>query len=129
MKTETIMTTNRSTTGWTTPFLLLCSKEFFHAILFDEGEIFKKTHPEKRLVPRIDVVEFLTWIVWTFITKCYGVIEKTDTSFFEKRTFLISGTTAFTVRDANTSPLNVMLHRKVPAADVTVHPTGGDKVL
>ena len=56
MKTETVMTTNRSSAGWTTPFLFLCSEEFFHAILFDKGEIFKKAHPEKRRISRIDVI-------------------------------------------------------------------------
>jgi hypothetical protein len=123
------MTTNHSSTGWTTPFLFLCSKEFFHAILFDDGEIFKKAHPEKRLISRIDMIEILTGILWTFITKYNGMMEKASTSFFQKRTFLIPRTTSATIRHSNTFLLYVKLHRKVSTAYVTVHPAGSDKIL
>jgi hypothetical protein len=129
MKTETVMTTNRSPTGWTTPFLFLCSKEFFHAILFDKGEIFKKAHPEKRRISRIDGFEILTGILWAFITKHNGMMEKASTFFFQKRTFLISRATTATIRHTNTFLLYVMLHRKVSTAYVTVHPAGSDKIL
>lgn len=91
------MTTQDSPTGWTTPFLFLCSKEVFHAILFDEGEIFKKAHPEKRRISRIDGIEILTGILWALITKRDGVMEKVFTFFFQKRTFLIPWTTSATI--------------------------------
>ena len=123
------MTTNRFPTGWTTPFLFLCSKEFCHAILFDKGEISKKAHPEKCLISRINMIEILTGILLTFITKYDGMMEKASTSFFQKRTFLIPGSTAFTVRYTNTFTLHVMLHRKVSTAYVTVHPAGSDKIF
>ncbi len=123
------MTTQDSSAGWTTPFLFLCSKEFFHAFLFDEGEIFKKTHPEKRRISRIDGFEILTGILWAFITKRDGVMEKAFTFFFQKRTFLIPRTTSATIRHSNTFLLYVMLHRKVSTAYVTVHPAGSDKIL
>lgn len=123
------MTAQDSSAGWTTPFLFLCSKEFVHALLFDKGEISKQTHPEKRRISHIDGFEILTGILWAFITKNNGVMEKAFTSFFQKRTFLISRTTTATIRHTNTFLLYVMLHRKVSTAYVTVHPAGSDKIL
>jgi len=109
MKTEAVMTTQDSSAGWTTPFLFLCSKEFFHALLFDEGEIFKKAHPEKRRISRIDGFEILTGILWAFITKHNGMIEKALTSFFQKRTFFIPRATTATIRHSNTFLLYIQL--------------------
>jgi hypothetical protein len=85
------MTTDCSTTGRTAPFLLLCSEECFHPICFDSCKIFKKTHPEQRFISGIYLFEVLTGIVCAFITKCYGVIEKTRTFFFRKAHFLSRG--------------------------------------
>jgi hypothetical protein len=123
------MTTDCSTTGRTAPFLLLCSEEWFHPLRFNGGKIFKKTHPEQRLISGVYLFEVLTGIVCAFITKCYGVIVKTRTSFFQKGTVLIPGATSFTVRHADAFTLYVMLYRKISTAYVTIHPTRGDKIL
>ena len=47
-KTKTIVTTNNTSTGGTTPFFLFSSEELFQSVLFDRGEVFKKAHMEKR---------------------------------------------------------------------------------
>jgi hypothetical protein len=129
LKTKTVMTTNHTSAGGTAPFLLFILEELFHPVLFDRGEIFKKAHMKKRRISRIKLRELLTGKICTFITKLYGVIEEIRTSFFQKRTFLIPGTTAFTARHPDTFPFQVMLHRKVSTADVTVHPARRDKLL
>jgi len=77
MKTETIMTAQRSSADWTAPFFFLRFEEFFYSIFFDIYKIFKKAHPEKRLISRIDMSEVFTRVLWTFITKLYGMIQKT----------------------------------------------------
>lgn len=129
LKTKTIMTTNHASTSGTTPFVLFGSEELFHPVLFNRGEIFKKAHMKKRRIPRIKLYELFTGKICTIITKLYGVIEEMRASFFQKRTFLIPGTTAFTSRHTDTFSVQVMLHRKVSTADVTVHPARRDKLL
>lgn len=129
MKTESIMTATRSSTGRTAPFFLLHSEEFFYPIFFNIHKIFKKTHLEKGLIPRIDLFEFLTGIFRTFIAELYGVVEKTCTFFFQKRTFLIPRPTPGAVRHTNPFALHIMLYCKVPTAHVTVHTAGCNKLL
>jgi hypothetical protein len=104
-------------------------EEYFHPIFFDICKIFKKAHPEKRLISRIDMSKVFTRVLWTFITKLYGMIQKTRASFFKKRTFLISRPTPCAVRHPNPLAFHIMLHRKVPAAYVAIHSTGSNKLL
>lgn len=129
MKTETIMTTQRSSTAWTAPFFFLRFEEFFHPIFFDIYKIFKKTHPEKLLISRIYMSEVLTRVLWTLITKLYGMIQKTRASFFKKRTFLVARSAPCTVRHPNPLTFHIMLDRKVPAAYVAIHTAGSNKLL
>jgi hypothetical protein len=72
--------------------------------------------------------EVLTRILLTFITKCNRVILESLASFFQKRTFLIPRTTTFTGGQTDPFAFQVLLHREVPATNVTVHPAGRDKV-
>jgi hypothetical protein len=123
------MTTERASTGWTAPFFLLRFEEFLHPIFFYICKIFKKAHPEKRLISRINMSEVFTRVLSTFITKPYGMIQKTFTSFFQKSTFFISWPTPSTIWYSNPFTFHIMLHRKVPAAHVAIHSTGGNKFL
>jgi hypothetical protein len=123
------MTAERPSTGWTAPFFFLHFEEFFHSIFFDICKIFKQAHPEKRLISRIDMSKVFTRVLWTFITKLYGMIQKTLTSFFQKSTFLISRPAPCAVRHTNSLAFHIMSLRKVPAAYVAIHSTGSNKLL
>lgn len=123
------MTAERPSTGWTAPFFFLRFEEFFHPIFFDICKIFKQAHPEKRLISRIDMSKVFTRVLWTFITKLYGMIQKTRASFFKKRTFLISRPTSCAVRHSNPFAFHIMLHRKDTTAYVAIHSTGSNKLL
>jgi len=123
------MTAERPSTGWTAPFFFLRFEEFFHPIFFDICKIFKEAHLEKRLISLIDMSEVFTRVLWTFITKLYGMIQKTRASFFKKRTFLISRSTPCAVRHTNPLAFHIMLHRKDTTAYVAIHSTGSYKLL
>ena len=129
MKTQSVMAAHGSSTGWAAPFFFLCSQKWFHPILLERREIFKKTHPEKSPISCINLFEGLTGIVGAFITKLDAVLRQPFASFFQKRAFLLPRPAPDTARETNTLAFHIVYDRKVPAADVTVHPTRSDKVL
>ena len=128
-KTQTIVTTNCSTTGGAAPFLFLRSQELLHTIGFDGCEVLQKTHSEQFLISSVKMQKVFTGILGAFGTKGYGMFAKTFALFFQERTVFIPGATACTVGYANPFLSQIMVHRKGPTADVTVHTAGCDKVL
>ena len=123
------MTAERPSAGRTAPFFFLCSEEFFHPTFFDICKIFQKAHPEKRLISRIDMSEVFTRVLWTFIAKLYGMIQKMRASFFKKRTCLISRSAPGAVRHPNPLAFHIMLQSKVSAAHIAIHSTRSNKLL
>ncbi len=114
------MTTDRSTTGGATPLRLLRPQEFLHSICFDGCEILEKIHPEQFFIPRIKMEKVLTWVLRAFGTKVHRMRAKMLTLFFQKRTVFIAWTTARTIGHADPFLSYIMMHRKIPTADVTV---------
>jgi len=63
------MTTQKSTTGWTSPFFLLLIKKGSHSFFLNVLKIFYKTCFEQRSISRIKVLEMLTGEIAAFVTE------------------------------------------------------------